>query len=190
MERNYIEDKKFEKINFGETVLVTGEYENCEFIGCNFSTINLSGISFAECLFAGCNLSTAKLGKTAFKDVRFKDCKLTGLHFHDCNEFLFEVSFDNCHLQLSSFYKLKLKNTLFKNSILHEVDFSEADLTASVFDLCDLDRAIFDNTGLEKADFRTSFNYSINPERNKMKKARFSAASLAGLLDKYDIVVE
>jgi fluoroquinolone resistance protein len=183
-------ERKFEKINFAETVLVTGEYENCEFINCNFSNINLSGISFAECEFSGSNLGMAKLGKTAFKDVKFKDCKLTGLHFHDCSEFLFEVSFDNCQLQLSSFYKLKLKNTLFKNSVLYEVDFSEADLTASVFDRCDLDRAIFDNTILEKVDFRTSFSYSINPEMNKMKKARFSAAGIAGLLDKYDIEVE
>jgi fluoroquinolone resistance protein len=190
MERTYIEDKKFEKINFAETVLVAGEYENCEFTNCNFSNINLSGISFAECEFTGCNLSTAKLGKTAFKDVKFNDCKLTGLHFHDCNEFLFEVSFDNCQLHLSSFYKLKLKNMLFKNSVLHEVDFSEADLTAAIFDHCDLDRAIFDNTILEKADFRTSFNYSINPERNRMKKAKFSTAGIAGLLDKYDIEVE
>jgi fluoroquinolone resistance protein len=190
MERKYIEDQKFEKINFAETVLVTGEYENCEFTNCNFSNINLSGISFAECEFTGCNLSTAKLGKTAFKDVKFIDCKLTGLHFHDCNEFLFEVNFDNCQLQLSSFYKLKLKTTFFKNSVLHEVDFSEADLTASVFDRCDLDRAVFDNTILEKADFRTSFNYSINPERNRMKKSKFSAAGIAGLLDKYDIEVE
>jgi fluoroquinolone resistance protein len=53
-----------------------------------------------------------------------------------------------------------------------------------------LDRAIFDNTILEKADFRTSFNYSINPERNKMKKSKFSTAGIAGLLDKYDIEVE
>jgi fluoroquinolone resistance protein len=70
---------------------------------------------------------------------------------------------------------------------LTEADFSESDLTAAVFDHCDLARATFDHTVLEKADFRTAVNYSIDPEKNKIKKARFSMAGIAGLLDKYDI---
>jgi len=32
-------------------------------------------------------------------------------------------------------------------------------------------------------------NYSIDPEKNKIKKARFSTAGIAGLLDKYDIEI-
>jgi fluoroquinolone resistance protein len=59
-----------------------------------------------------------------------------------------------------------------------------------VFDNCDLSKASFDNTILEKADFRTAFNYSINPESNKIKKAKFSVSGIAGLLDKYDIHIE
>jgi len=59
-----------------------------------------------------------------------------------------------------------------------------------VFDNCDLTRAIFIQTNLEKADFRSSFNYSIDPEMNRMKKARFSLAGVVGLLDKYDVDVE
>jgi hypothetical protein len=43
---------------------------------------------------------------------------------------------------------------------------------------------------LEKADFRTAFNYSINPETNRIKKAKFSKEGLNGLLDKYDIEIE
>jgi fluoroquinolone resistance protein len=48
----------------------------------------------------------------------------------------------------------------------------------------------FDRTNLEKADFRTSFNYSISPESNRIKKARFSLSGIAGLLDGYDIEIE
>jgi hypothetical protein len=51
-------------------------------------------------------------------------------------------------------------------------------------------RARFERTVLEKVDFRTSYNFSIDPEVNRMKKARFSLAGIAGLLGKYDIVVE
>ncbi|MEI6884575.1 MAG: hypothetical protein WCO02_08810 [Bacteroidota bacterium] len=39
-------------------------------------------------------------------------------------------------------------------------------------------------------DFRSSFNYSIDPGMNRMKKAKFSLAGLVGLLDQYDIEVE
>jgi hypothetical protein len=43
---------------------------------------------------------------------------------------------------------------------------------------------------LEKADIRTSHNYTIDPEKNKVKKAKFSIHGIAGLLDKYDIEIE
>ena len=46
---------------------------------------------------------------------------------------------------------------------------------------------LFTDATFEKKDFRTAVNYSIDPEKNKIKKAWFSAAGIAGLLDKYDI---
>jgi fluoroquinolone resistance protein len=190
MNKFYIENETFEKINCTEIVLIKGDYENCTFINCNFPNIDLSNINFIECTFKGCDLSVAKLIKTAFRDVKFKDCKMLGLHFENCNEFLFSVYFENCILNLSSFYKRSLKKTKFVNTRLHEVDFGEADLTASVFDNCDLMRAIFDHTNLEKTDLRTSYNYSIDPEMNRIKKAKFAIAGIAGLLHKYDIIIE
>jgi len=36
---------------------------------------------------------------------------------------------------------------------------------------------------------RTAFNYSLNPELNKIKKAKFSLPAVVGLLDKYDIEI-
>ncbi|WP_373542362.1 pentapeptide repeat-containing protein [Chamaesiphon sp.] len=67
---------------------------------------------------------------------------------------------------------------------------NSGDLSSSVFDNCDLTRTIFARTILEKADFRNSFNYSIDPELNRIKKAKFSQSGIAGLLDKYDIEIE
>jgi hypothetical protein len=51
-------------------------------------------------------------------------------------------------------------------------------------------KAIFENTTIEKSDFRTSFNYLIDPEKNRIRKARFSITGIAGLLDKYDIDID
>jgi uncharacterized protein YjbI with pentapeptide repeats len=54
---------------------------------------------------------------------------------------------------------------------------------------CDLLGATFLQTNLEKADFRNAVNYSLDPDQNKVKKARFSAEGLGGLLQKYGIEV-
>jgi uncharacterized protein YjbI with pentapeptide repeats len=85
---------------------------------------------------------------------------------------------------------MKIKNTIFKNCQLLDTDFSECDLTGSIFDNCDLAGSVFNSTKLEKADLRTSFNYAIDPEKNYIKKAKFSLPEVLGLLRNYDIVVE
>jgi len=190
MESNYIEDKNFEKISFTEKPLMPGAYENCVFNNCDFSNADLSNFSFSECEFSGCNISMAKLTKTTFNDVVFKACKLLGLHFEDCHTTPFIVSFEHCILNFSSFYKQKLKKTVFRDTTIQEADFTDADLHSAVFDQCDLLKSKFENTILEKADLRTAFNYSINPELNKIKKAKFSMPGVIGLLDKYDIEIE
>ncbi|MGI8788822.1 MAG: hypothetical protein ACR2HG_13805 [Pyrinomonadaceae bacterium] len=43
---------------------------------------------------------------------------------------------------------------------------------------------------MEKADFQTAYNYSIDPESNRIKKAQFSIPGIARLLDKYEIEIE
>jgi len=186
MPETFIRDKTFD----GKELPIKGEYENCIFNNCKFADNNLSEFKFIDCTFNGCNLSLMKLNKTAFRDVKFKDCKMLGLRFDTCNEFALSFSFDGCQLNHSSFYQINIKKTVFKNSQLQETDFAETDLTGAVFDNCNLSQVIFDHTTLEKADFRTSYNYSIDPESNRIKKARFSIMGVPGLLDKYDIDIE
>jgi len=190
MNNAFVADQIFEKKDYTEKPLAVADYDACTFINCNFSGSDLSNINFSECEFQGCNLSMSKLAKTGIKDVKFTNCKLLGLHFQDCSDFLFAATFEDCILNLSSFCNRKMKKTIFRNCTMHETEFAETDLTNAVFDNCDLANASFLHSILEKADFRTSYNYSIDPERNKMKKAKFSKENVAGLLDKYDIEVE
>ncbi len=100
------------------------------------------------------------------------------------------MQFTECQLNLSSFYNLKLKNIRFKKCNLQEVDFVQADLTNALFSDCDLRNAIFENTILEKADFRSAVNYALDPEKNRLKKAKFSLQGTPGLLQKYNIDIE
>jgi fluoroquinolone resistance protein len=189
MSSEYFDSITFQKEDFTVTEIQRGNYDTCHFDSCNFSGVDLSGISFAACTFVNCNLSNALLGNTAFKDAQFTDCKLLGLHFNDCNDFLFEVTYTNCTLDFSTFFQRKMKKTAFTNCSLIEVDFSESDLTQSVFKDCDLNGAVFDNTIIEKADFTSARNYSIHPDKNYITKAKFSLPAVIGLLDAYNIDV-
>ena len=187
---NYTVDKLFDKIKFQEEALEIGEYENCVFRQCDFSNTNLSEIKFIDSEFIGSNLSLAVLTKTAFRDIKFNECKMLGLHFENCNEFGLAFTFENCQLNHSSFYKTIIKKTTFNNCQLIEVDFTECELTGSIFENCDLNNAVFNNTTIEKVDFRTAFNYSIDPELNRIKMAKFSIQDIPGLLNKYHIDIE
>lgn len=186
MQENYLHDQTFDRTS----TLAKGEYENCTFKGCNFENYDISEFKFTDCTFDSCNLSLMKLSKTAFRDIKFIDCKMLGLRFDACNDFGLSFSFDGCQLNHSSFYKTKIKKTIFKNSQLQETDFAEADLTGVVFDNCNLLQAVFERSILEKADFRTSYNYSLDPEINRINKAKFSLPGVSGLLAKYDISIE
>ncbi|WP_310588960.1 pentapeptide repeat-containing protein [Flectobacillus sp. BAB-3569] len=88
------------------------------------------------------------------------------------------------------FFQDQTQKTIFKDTQLQGTDFAEADLTSAIFENCNLEQAIFNRTVLEKADFRSSYNYAIDPESNRMKKAKFSVLGLAGLLQKYDLHIE
>jgi uncharacterized protein YjbI with pentapeptide repeats len=114
---------------------------------------------------------------------------MIGLKFEECNSFLMAFSFNHCVLNFSSFYQLNLKNTAFSECKLIEVDFTTANLTEASFNACNLEKAVFENTILEKTDLRNAFNFSIDPERNRLKKAKFSKENVEGLLSKYDILI-
>lgn len=189
-EKQYLNDKKYEKIDFSITKFDVAEYQNCIFKLCNFSNSNLSYSVFINCEFVDCNLSMVKLNQTAMRQIRFRNSKMLGIQFQDTNPFLLALDFEDCVLNLSSFYKVNIKKTRFINCTLQEVDFTSADLTAAIFDNCDMAQATFDATILEKSDFRTAYNYQMYPEKNRIKRARFSTSGLSGLLYQYDIEID
>jgi uncharacterized protein YjbI with pentapeptide repeats len=150
---------------------------------------DLQGKIFVECTFRSCDLSLASTARTSWRGVRFEQCKLLGLRFDQCHAFLLELAFDTCILDLGSFHGLRLRKTVFRNCRLRETDLSGADLSGASFAGCDLGGAVFDRTVLEGADLRTAHHYSIDPAKNRIRKARFSRDGLEGLLQSSGIII-
>ncbi|MBZ9632462.1 pentapeptide repeat-containing protein [Salegentibacter sp. LM13S] len=186
---NQIEEQDFNNINFLDHSFANS-YESCQFKNCNFSAGNLKCVLFIDCEFNECDLGNVNFDHTSFQNCNFKSCKMIGLHFNNCEPFAFSISLNDCILNHSSFYGMKLPKTIFQNSKLQEVDFSGADLSNSKFINSDLSGAVFQNTNLIKVDFLSAQNYSIDPENNKIKGAKFSLDQVSGLLNKYQITIE
>ena len=190
MSQQFIDDQTFQAINFNQTTLKKGTYENCEFHNCNFTKINLGNISFVDCQFTHCNFSNAQLTATSIQNSHFQHCKLIGLRFDSCHPFLFAPTFKNCKLDFSSFYDMDLKKCIFQACSLESVDFGRANLSKVDLEECNLSNAIFKQTNLTETDFRTAINFNIEPTENQLSKAKFSLESLPNLLRKYNLTIE
>jgi uncharacterized protein YjbI with pentapeptide repeats len=190
MDDRYVTDEVFTRDAQPDLTLPAATYDGCRFLQLDFSGQDFSGFQFIDCSFEACNLSGVKLGGTCFRDARFLRCKMVGLHFEDCHAIFFDPDFTDCILDLSSFFRRKMNGKLFTGCSLKEVDFTEADLEEAGFAGADLRGAVFDQTNLEKADFRGAIGFVIDPERNRLKKAKFDFAGLPGLLEKYDLSIE
>ncbi|MCC9070451.1 pentapeptide repeat-containing protein [Flavobacterium sp. F-65] len=186
---DYFLDKEYKDITYTIDGLNFKDFECCTFNNCNFSACTFLAVTFIDCIFNNCTFSEAKINYVAFRTVTFNDCEIKDVNFAMCDKLIFEVNFNNCILDFSKFYTLKIKGTSFTDCSLVAVDFMASDITNVVFDNCDLYRSEFDRAIANKTDFKTSYNYTLDPSRVKLKKAIFSLKEVKGLLFKHDIIV-
>jgi uncharacterized protein YjbI with pentapeptide repeats len=112
-----------------------------------------------------------------------------GAEFFKCVRTFFSASFKNCLLSYCNFSDLNLKNTHFDGSKIQESFFSNTVLIGADFTDADLSGTLFHNCDLCKADFSTAVRYSIDPQTNKIKKAKFSLPEAVGLLQGFEIII-
>jgi len=177
-----IEEQIFTSKDFNETNFEIAQYETCTFRAIDFKEYSLSGVKFMECEFVDCDLSLVSLTESMFQDVHFTRCKLLGLFFETVKPFLFQVRFDQCNLESTSFAGVNLQNTNFNDCKIVGVDFTETNLSNSVFADCDLSNATFQNTNLSKTDLRTAQNFSIDIRANRVNTAIVLTSNLEGFL--------
>ncbi len=187
---NYFEGQTFSSLRQFPPAQEQAVFSSCVFRQSRLQGATLKSFSFEDCLFEDCDLSLADVRGTAFKQVRFERCKLEGINFFDCCRTVLSMRFAGCDLRCASFAGVALRKTEFIDCSLRETVFTKADLAGSSFVRCDLARAVFLHTNLEKTDFTTAYNFTLDPDANRLRKARFSVYGLPGLLEKYGIETE
>lgn len=190
MHTDYILDQEFRNEILDDNNTKYKDFENCNFYNCDFRDCTFNTITFIDCNFFDCNFQDTKINYVSLRGVFFNKCNFTNVNFAMTDQVIYEFHFTDCLLDYAKFYALKIKKMKFINCSLIAADFMSSDLTEVLFDNCNLRRAVFIDTIANKADFSTSYDYSFDPEKNKIKKAIFSMEGLKGLLEKYDIVVK
>ena len=185
----YFLQQEYKNLTYQREDLNFQEFEQCTFRNCDFSVCNFIAVIFIDCQFYDCNFNGAQINHVALRSVDFYGCQIKNVNFSMCDKLIFEISFTDCVLDFSKFYALKIKETVFRNCSLVAVDFMGADLTSVLFYNCDLYRSEFNKAVSIKTNFKTSINYSIDPQKTKLTKAIFSLNGVKGLLFKHDIIV-
>jgi len=166
-------------------------FEECSFRGCDFSEADLSKARFIDCYFSKCNLSLIKVVLARFSNVSFESCKLVGVDWTRAAwpdlALAAPFAFQQCILNDSSFFGLKLRELVLEACKAHDVDFREAELAEANFSHSDLSNSLFGRTDLSGANFEEAVNYRIDILNNRLKGARFTRSEALGLLAGLDI---
>jgi uncharacterized protein YjbI with pentapeptide repeats len=112
-----------------------------------------------------------------------------GIGFYKCDKTFFSANFKNCQINYCNFSDLNMKSSSFDGSKLKENDFTNTVLKGADFKNVDLSGTVFHNCDLSNADFSSAVQYDINPNTNKIKKAKFSLPEATGLLQAFDITI-
>lgn len=171
METSYFEDETID-------LSLVSDYECKEFIGCDFSALDLSEKSFKdtlfnECIFTKCDLSNISLSGARFRDVTFNDCKILGVDFTQVS-LSEDLSFAESVLDFAVFQGLDIRNLKMINCSVNDADFAGSNLVGSNFSGTCLKNTSFNDCDLSKANFTDASDYFIDPKFTRIDKAKFS----------------
>lgn len=184
------EELKLEKKSFAGDDLSRKEFFDCQFVECDFSESDMSHTIFEDCTFTRCNLSLVKLNNARLRGIKFVETKLLGLDFAKCDRFILEFECHKSIIKNCSFREMNIQKTKFAGCDILDCDFIESNLVSSDFSEANLRGTTFLKSNLEKCDFSNAYDYIINPNDNKVKKAVFTLPEAMGLLKGFNIVIK
>ncbi len=192
--RDVFVQEHFKELNLSNEKISTKEFDDCTFIGCNFSEATFYRCKFTECTFKNCNLSMVKVKSSAFFDVVFEESKVIGVNWTEAAWPTIKLScplkFYQCILNDSSFMGLSIREIIMIECKAHDIDLREADCTEADFGHTDFTNGLFNKTQLNKANFREATNYNINIFSNELKQAKFTLPEATNLLRSLDIEID
>lgn len=160
-------------------------FESCVFESCDFTEAFFDGCTFKDCQFRKCKLTAVNVRNSSFSEVQFYESKVLGVDWTKAYwrglQLGAPLFFEECLLNASSFYGLKLSGIVIEDCRAHDVDFREATISRGRFTGTDLTNSLFVNTNLTGADFNGATNYDIDVKKNTIKNAifcRYEAVSL------------
>lgn len=168
-------------------------FYGCVFTRCSFLETTFISCKFVDCEFRECNLGLCRVRDCSFSNTRFQDSQVIGVDWTEASwpkrGFLRTIDFDRCALNHSTFIGLSLRGIDLTRCVARDVDFTEADLSRANLTHTDFSQSRFLHTDLTEADLTDATNYSIAPNRNVLKKTKFSLPEAISLLYGLDIIL-
>lgn len=188
-EQKEFTDQVFENLNLRSQTIVDCSFDACIFKQGSFSGATLKNCRFVDCVFEHCDMSNVQFTSSILRSVKFQTSKLVGINWTAASEVMHLGWYDSI-LNYGNFSSLDLRKCVMFQCSALEADFIQTNFTEA--NLCGTDFALarFASTILIKADLRQARNYSIRPDSNKIKNAKFSLPEATLLLYGLDIVLE
>lgn len=171
--------------------IVGAEFQDCTFVGCDFSGARWRSVRFIGCTFHRCDVSLVKPTDCTIGDSRFEDCRMLGVDWtlavwprvplHEPNTFV------RCDLSMSTFTDLVLGATRFEECRLREVSYRNAKLGEAVFDGSDCSGTDFLGADLSGAGLRRVADLHLDPLSTRLKGAIVDAATGVSILESLGI---
>ncbi len=182
-------DQSFSELEVRDQLFRETIFENCTFLRLRFVDSAFVRCRVIDCTFEECDLSNLSLENSEIRSPVFKDCKLVGVNWTAAASVM-HPEWTGCVLNYGNFGGLDLRKAKMKSCHAREADFADTNFTDTDLRATDFTGARFASTNLTKADLRQATNYSIRPDSNKLKGAKFSLPEATLLLYGMDIVLE
>jgi uncharacterized protein YjbI with pentapeptide repeats len=188
-----IEGRSFSGLDLDGQEIGFKEFYGCVFSKCSFLETTFRSCRFVDCEFRECNLGLCRVKDCSFSNTRFQDSQVIGVDWTEASwpkrGFLRTVDFRSCALNHSTFIGLSLREIELTRCVARDVDFTEADLSRADLTHTDFSQSRFLHTDLTEADLTGATNYAIAPNRNVLKKTKFSLPEAVSLLYGLDIIL-
>jgi hypothetical protein len=109
----------------------------------------IRGIILENLYICNADLSYAAIILENIKGVEFSNCKINTTYF-ESNDIVRNVTFKECDLNNSKFYRLKLSNVEFLKCNMNETDLSRCEFKNVKFHDCNLTKAAFSYVKMSK----------------------------------------